>query len=218
MSDPGRQSIEDLRVFITSLSLRQTFVFSLWVLSVLLEKVADTASSPLWQWFVSTLVGDEPGSSGDSPVGGDCAHSSSDDDIEGSSGDCGPVGSLIPSLPDQVVREGIWPILANSPSVLQFLQLRRVSRRWNSFISTTPEWNAVNFVELDSSGRWRATSDGEQRLRSEIVNYRILLSEDMREVEARVRFSRLRLGTIPFYVSIEGCPPDAEESPEYYGI
>lgn len=227
MSIPRGQSVEDLCAFVTGLSLWQTFLFSLWVLSLLLQKLADAASLPLWQWFVESLVSDESGSFGRSSAGDDCSRSFSNGDVDGELADDELICcDLIPSLPDQVVKEKVWPILVRSPSALKLLRLRHVSKQWNCFVGTTLKWNALNFILLDSSGCWKTTAHGgldsfvpTQRLRFEMANYQFLLSEDMREIEARVRFSRFRLvRAVPFYVSIEGCPPDVEESPKYYGL
>ncbi|KAG0573302.1 hypothetical protein KC19_VG166800 [Ceratodon purpureus] len=57
-----------------------------------------------------------------------------------------------------------------------------------------------------------------QRLEVEVANYWFLLAEDMRESEERVKFSRLWLGSVPYYVSSEGCARDAGENLEYYDL
>lgn len=62
------------------------------------------------------------------------------------------------------------------------------------------------------------STDSTHRLATALEHLRIVLSEDMREVEARVRFYRVGFRAMPCYVSDEGCPPDLEECPAFYGL
>lgn len=55
-----------------------------------------------------------------------------------------------------------------------------------------------------------------QRFSMELANYRSLIAKDMREVEVRVRFSRLQTRGFSFYISISECPPNVDECLEYY--
>lgn len=61
-------------------------------------------------------------------------------------------GSLIPALPDVLVREQIWPLLASAPSMNRLLQLHRVSFAWRRFVGSTIEWGVLTFTFLDSQG------------------------------------------------------------------
>lgn len=133
--------------------------------------------------------------------------------------------SLIPLLPDAVVRDRVLSTLMSSPSVPLLLQLRRISGPWNRFVTTTVEWNVWVFVRLDSQGYYQyvvarslAYQPFSRRLDSEIAAYRFLVTKDMEEVTFRVRFSRFSTRRLPFYVFLVGCPPDVEISPEYYGL
>lgn len=258
MSIPQGLSIEALNAFVVDMSIWQTFLFSLWVLNVLVQKFAAAVYLPLWLWFLDSLTCAEVETGGESSVDNDSLHSSIEEVEEEHAGDDLDSSNLIPALPDQVVRERVWPVLMRSPSATQLFRLRCVSRHWSRFVDTTLEWNALGFIMLDMtiSGKIVTRSDlgrlaasqlsrleatscpfllsedmskivthsyldqllTAECLKLEVSNYQFLLSEDMREVEERVRYSRLRLSAAPFYVSVEGCPPDAEEGAGYYDL
>lgn len=76
--------MESLHSVITGLSLGQTFLLFLWVLSLLIHKFADEASSLLWQWFFEYLFDDAPGASNLSSLEDDFTSSWSDggEDVE----------------------------------------------------------------------------------------------------------------------------------------
>lgn len=57
-----------------------------------------------------------------------------------------------------------------------------------------------------------------QRLSNAVADFRFLVTEDMEEVSYKLRCKRAGKSGIPFYVSIEGCPPSFELCPEYYEI
>lgn len=137
----------------------------------------------------------------------------------------GAASSLIPCLPDVMVRDRIWAFLINSPSILLLLHLSQVNSSWRRFVERTPEWSSLVCVFLDSTGYLSSvTRHGlvrlplAQRFSMELANYRSLIAEDMRDVEARVRFSRLQASGFPFYISIGECPPSVDECPEYYDL
>lgn len=218
MSILHEQSMKFVYHFVADLSLGQTFLFGLWVFCLFLQKLLDAASLLLWRCLVRTSV-DEASKFFEVSHGGVdylC--------LPTCKVDKGGVteGSLISALPDEVVKERVWPVLAGSPSLL--LRLRCASKQWNRFIETTVEWNALRFTLLDSP-EWKAsvpssieTAAFTQRVNFELAKYHTLLSEDLREIEIRVRYSRLGFRFLPYYVSLEGCPPDAEECPGYYGL
>lgn len=135
------------------------------------------------------------------------------------------LGSLIPSLPDAVVEERVWPVLVRNPSVTQLFQLRQINSAWNRLVGTSLEWRALVFVLLDSPGyqqyvyrnRFRFLSVS-QRLGLEIAHFRQVVEENMEEVENRIWFDGFKLDRLPSYVSLEGCPPCVEEDPGYYDL
>lgn len=93
------------------------------------------------------------------------------------------------------------------------------------FVASTVEWGALVFVNLDTLGYFDYALQNQldllssdQRLRLEIVDYRVLISEDMEEIESRVGFSRRQTRSLPFYVSASGCPPEVDDCPEYYEL
>lgn len=131
--------------------------------------------------------------------------------------------SLIPPLPDVIIKQIIWPMLMSQPSVQLLLLLRRVSRPWNQFVLTTLEWNSWTFIRLDALGYSRYAVVNRliycpfsQRFGFELAHYRSLVSENMEELASRLRYANFGRGTIPFYVSLEGCPPDLDLCREYY--
>lgn len=216
MSIPRGQSVENLHSLITSLSLGQTLLLFLWVLILLVRKLADAASLLLWQLFFEDLIDDAPVSSELSSLGGDVASSLSYDgeeeaDIRSSA------GGLIPALPDEFVEEKVWPVLACAPETL--LCLCCVNKRWRSFVCTTLEWSALSFALIDSRKECAATPvDLDRHWKTAIANYRYLLAEDFEEIEARVSYANFSVKAVPCYVSIEGLPSDAEECPDFYNL
>lgn len=226
------RSVGELEAFVNEdLGLWQSFLLSLWVFALFLRKFANAAVELLGRWFLESLTEDEPltseGSSGrgddsDAPVDAAlvaCSSSSS------SGRDLSVRGALIPALPDSVVRDEVWPMLMSSPTVSLLLPLRQVNLSWNRFISSTIEWSALTFILLDAPGYLNYAMQNrllllsrDQRLRLESLNFRVLASEDMNEIESKVAFARRQIGSLPFYISASGCPPELDECPEYYGL
>ncbi|KAL3685278.1 hypothetical protein R1sor_003300 [Riccia sorocarpa] len=52
-------------------------------------------------------------------------------------------GKLIPGLPDDLVAVQIWPLILSS-----FSEMRHVNREWRRFVTTSPEWLAMEVVQL----------------------------------------------------------------------
>lgn len=57
-----------------------------------------------------------------------------------------------------------------------------------------------------------------ERFEKELANFRVLVAENMGEIENRVRYSRLRERKLPFYITIDGCPPEVRDNLEYYSL
>ncbi|KAG0577234.1 hypothetical protein KC19_5G141200 [Ceratodon purpureus] len=221
MSIPCDHSMESLFSLVSNLSLWQLLIFSGWVLSLLVQKLAGATSSLLWQLFVDSLFCELQDVAG--AAWGRVWYLSHEGDVgEGPASSEAPIGSLIPVLPDCFVAERVWPVVATSP--LSLVRLRLVSKRWKTFVDTTVEWHALSLVLWDFPGLRKYASGGRsliamtRRLRIEVANFRLLLLEDMAKFETRLRCSRVRNEAVPSYVSTEDCPPDADECPEYYEL
>lgn len=92
-------------------------------------------------------------------------------------------------------------------------------------MTTIVEWNAWTFIRLDSLGYCKYTvtrglpcDPFSFRFCNEVENFRLLITEHMEEVTSRISFFRLRNGSFPSYVYPNGCPPDMDQCPEYYGL
>lgn len=202
---PGRRSVRDLCGFVSQdLLLWQGFLLFLWLSVLLVHRLSGASLEFLEEWFLSSFPENEP-----VPAG----RSASDDgyfgdpvDSRGSSISVpvDDVGDLIPPLPDTLVQNHVWPLLADCPSVTLLVFLRSVNSSWCRFLETSVEWNALRFLHLDTPGFLEcATTDGlptitvaEQLLR-ELANYRVLLREDMEEIENRVRYLDMREKRLP---------------------
>ena len=210
-------------MFVIGLSFQQTFLLCLWVISLLVHKLVDAASALLWRWFVESLIAHFSSPSDLPSVDGGCVYflTGGSEDWENTDSRS-PLGTLIPTLPDGLVEERVWPMLAQYPELLP--RLCCVNRRWRSFVGDTLEWGALTFIVHDTPQLHDPApgdSGGSISARlweSEVANYRFLLSEDLEEIEARVRYSGFVVRAVPFYVSIEGLPPDAEECPCFYDL
>lgn len=174
MSIPSDHSMETLFSLVSSLSLWQLLVFSSWVLSLLVQKIAGAVTSLLWQLFVDSLFCELQDAA--EVAGGSVwylAHGSGVGEGQNCSGAF--IGNLIPALPDHLVAEHVWPVVATSP--LPLLRLRLVSRRWKTFIDTTVEWHALSLVLRDFPGLRKYASGGRtltamtRRLRIEVANF-----------------------------------------------
>lgn len=227
MSTPDERSVEDLfAAFVDDLSVWQVFLLGLWIFSHLLHKLAGTSKEFLKRCFLDTSRESQPSGrvetfgceSGAGPSSALCSSDTSD-------GASRSRGVLIPSLPDDIVRDRVWPALVSSPSVSLLLNLRHLNTSWSRFVGGTLEWKALTFLWLDSPGYYsyilRHKIIGQtpnERLGFELANFRFLVCESMDEIESRVRCSRRQTGFLPFYVSGEDCPPCVGDCPEYYGL
>lgn len=63
--------------------------------------------------------------------------------------------SLLPPLPDTVVKIHIFPRLVESVGPSMLWRLRRVNRTWYDFVGSLLEWCALEFVRLDAPGYLR---------------------------------------------------------------
>lgn len=222
MAEPGRHSLRGLCDSVKNLSLWQTFLFLLWLSIFLLHKSTGSVLEYLESCFFDSLADDAPDSPESHPGDGNAGSSTVGERREvpeaGSS-------SLIPSLPDEIVQRHVWPRLVEPPSVQLLLHLRHLSLSWHRFLNTTLEWSTLMFLRLDWPGYLRCATLSREiiasmtdRYRDELTNYRILIAEDMVEVESRVRYTRLRERSMPFYVTLDSSPPDVMVCPEYYGL
>lgn len=194
---------------------------------MLVQKFAREASQFLRCWFLESLGDDESEGCGESVFGGDSPRRLAEGDpVSSVSGGLPVAGdSLIPLLPDVVVRDGVWSALMVSPSVLLLYRLRCVSSPWKRFLITTVEWNVWVFMKLDSQDycmyvvvRGLGYQPFSPRFEREVAAYKFLMAEDMEEIAFRVRFFRYSTWRLPYYVSLVECPPDVEISLEYYGL
>ncbi|KAG0608778.1 hypothetical protein M758_8G131700 [Ceratodon purpureus] len=240
-----------LRNFVSSLTLSQTLLLCFWVFSLLLQKLVDGISEWLCSWLTGVLDEDTPTSSElagdldrDAPIISDQpgtliddARSSFEISAVGSSeeyssiehrgkleqaGDEVSFGGLISVMPDHIVQEVVWPVMARSPELL--FRLRCVNRRWRYTVDSSIEWRALELVLIDTPGLLIATPEGldsaptVQSLATALYHLRFVLSEDMKEIETRVRYSSNGFRALPCYVSMEGCPSDVEECPSFYNL
>lgn len=83
---------------------------------------------------------------------------------------------------------------------------------------TTLEWCALTYIVSDSQLLHKSVPVYLAHWEIELAHFRILLAEDYREIEARVLSSGFTIRSVPYYVSIEGLPPDVEECPGYYDL
>lgn len=226
MSNPRAQSVERLRLLIADLSLGQTILLFLWVLSLLIHKLADAASSLLWKWFFEYLIDEAAGDFGLTSPQDDsadslqedlpCSRSDGEEDVEDASNKL-IVGSLFSALPDEIVEEHIWPTLASFPELLP--RLCSINKQWRAFVHTTLAWSTLTFIVSDSQMLHEPVSVYLARhWEIELAHFRILLAEDYMEIEARVSYSGFTIRSVPSYVSIEGLPPDVEKCLGYYDL
>lgn len=223
--------LDSVKVFCSAFdeefTLLQIFLFALWTLCILVKKCADVAAASLRRSFLTSLgadgLDDQAGEAPDGAASGPSAGQESPSSVLIT--DLPSRGCLIPALPDNIVRGRVWEALMKQPSIPLLLQLRRVSTAWNDFVISTVEWNAWTFVRLDSLGYCRHIAARQLlyrpvslRFGSELDNYRFLVSESMEEMACRVRFFRLRNESFPSYIFPEGCPPDVNSCPDYYGL
>ena len=203
-------------------SLWQIVSLFLWLLALLVHKVSGAALEFLEGWYLSSFPEEEAVPSehpeDDAPV-----HSGGSEASSSSPG-CRSA-ELIPSLPNALVQDHVWPLLTDCPSVTLLIFLRSVSSSWRQFLETSVEWNALRFLYMDTPGYIRVASTSGQatetvadRLLRELNNYRYLLAESMEEMKDRLRYIRLRREGYPIYVATSGCPPDINDCPEYYGL
>lgn len=54
--------------------------------------------------------------------------------------------------------------------------------------------------------------------RSKFLTFRFLLAKDYKEIVARVIYLKFTIKVVPYYVSIEGLPPDVEECRGFYDL
>lgn len=212
------------------LSLWQISLLLLWLLALLLQRVSGAALSLLEEWLFDSLVDDVAESSVSPDGDDDCVDTPLDDDQVGvpTAESCtltDSSSSLIPSLPNIIVQEHVWPHLVNPPLVPFLLQLRSVNLSWRHFMDTTVEWSTLKFLQLDRPGSYKSTVLSREavismteRYQDELANFRVLVAESMEDIEYRVRYARLGERRLPFYVTVEGCPPDVMDNPEYYGL
>lgn len=223
--------MEDLcAIVVDDLSIWQTLLLGLWIFCHLLHRLAGSSTEFLRHAFLDTLgANGNPREEGTHGCEVRVGSSSFDDSGAGPATDPGETsgseGSLIPSLLDELVRERIWPVLVNPLSILTLLDLRHLSTSWNRFVGGTLEWNALTFMWLDWTGYYRyilqhgmVRQSPIQRLWFELANFRYLIAQGIDEIESRVRFSRMKARSMPFYVSIEDCPPSMDDCPEYYDL
>lgn len=83
----------------------------------------------------------------------------------------------------------------------------------------TLEWGALSYIVSDSQ-LLRDAIPGSlaRRWEVEISHFRFLLVEDYKEIEARFMYPGFTIKAVPYYVSVEGLPPDVEECPGFYDL
>lgn len=229
MAVPARRDARNLCEFIAhDLSLWQAFLLLLWLSVFVVHQLSSAVLGFLEQWFLDAFVEDEAASSEQAVGEGEC----SDVPVDECRGESSAVSlhgqtnsgeGLLPHLPDSLVRSHVWPVLVSHPSVSLVQLLRGVNSSWRRLLDTSVEWNTLRFLHLDSPGYVQyTTSNGQtiisstERFLRELANFRVLMTEDMEELEYRVRYTSYR--TLPIYVSASECPPTVEDCPGYYDL
>ncbi|KAG0572494.1 hypothetical protein KC19_VG100000 [Ceratodon purpureus] len=208
MSNPRRLISGLQSVMSEDLSVWQTFLLVLWLICVCVNKVTGYAAALLERWLCESLNVE-----GDPSQRRPAEQASQVEFLPSGSSDVPEetrevAGSLIPSLPDAVIEERVWPVLMRDPSVTQLLLVRSVSKAWRQLVEASLEWKVLSFVRLDSpryrcyilQHRLRFLSVN-QRLGFELGHFRVLVGESMQEIETRVRVPNFRARGFPSYVS-----------------
>ena len=93
---------------------------------------------------------------------------------------------LLPLILDPMSTTTIWNKLRSPSSILLLYHLRRMSKGWKNFVSTTQEWTALEFTKLDTpryehfAARWRriyCRIIWFERFTIEMGNLNLMLSE-----------------------------------------
>ncbi|KAG0561210.1 hypothetical protein KC19_9G045600 [Ceratodon purpureus] len=229
MSIPRQRFVGNLHSLVSNeLTVLQALLLVLWLICVSVHKLSGAAAELLERWFLSSFEGEtsSQGEPADLVTRAEPSSLLSAEVRDGSpQGVAEPIGSLIPSLPDTIVREQVWPKLVSNPSVTQLLQFRHINSSWSQFVGATLEWRALIFVMLDFPGYLQQVRQhgliflsATQRLGLEIAHYKLLVSESMEEIESRIEFAGFQTRRLPSYVSLEGCPPCVDEDPGYYDL
>ncbi|KAG0585598.1 hypothetical protein KC19_2G024100 [Ceratodon purpureus] len=191
MSIPRQRFVGNLHSLMSNdLSIWQALLV-VWLISVSIHKFSGAAVEILEQWFLNSF--EEESSSQGEPAGlvaqTEAPSPLSDEVGEDSPGAADkPLGSLIPSLPDAVVREQVWPVLVSNPSVTQLLHFWHINSSWSRFVGSTLEWKTLIFVMLDFPEYLQHVRQqgliflsATLRLGLEIAHYRLLVRESMEE-------------------------------------
>jgi hypothetical protein len=224
------------------LTLWETVLVSIWAVCLLVRKLS--AGLAIWagQSFFRAL-GERHGGESESPEQSDLSETDSSGNTEfgrrvsddeqlaeseslrrssfsDDSGGDTSCGCMVPGLPDEFIRRVLWPNFLTVPLRTEDLvRFRVVSKSWHRFVCSTLEWQALEFVRIDTPGYLRATHLGLQpratinsRLGFEFKCFLFLLSEPMDrfEVAGEIR--------VPSYVSLPGIPPSVDEAPSYYNV
>lgn len=134
------QSMESILHLAADFLLRQTFILSVRLFGLLLWKLTDVVALFLWQWLAMTSTPDAPECfeapkfSTKSP---ELLELVDPNQLEFPESPHEEIDDLIPALPDKLVEDEIWPLIARSPTTL-FL-LRGVNKRWKDFIHSSIE-------------------------------------------------------------------------------
>ncbi|KAL3696794.1 hypothetical protein R1sor_010870 [Riccia sorocarpa] len=96
---------------------------------------------------------------------------SSREGLETEQGRPSATGKLIPGLPDDLVAVQIWPLIVSS-----FSEIRHVNREWRRFVTSSPEWLAMEVVRLSERFNMRGYTIVREALadRAEVERHAIM--------------------------------------------
>ncbi|KAL3685300.1 hypothetical protein R1sor_003322 [Riccia sorocarpa] len=92
-------------------------------------------------------------------------------------------GKLIPGLPDDLVAVQIWPLIVSS-----FSEMRHVNRDWRSFVTTSPEWLAMEVVRLSERFNMRGYTFVREALADRVEAERQAIMQFLRELNREEMF------------------------------
>ncbi|KAL3682980.1 hypothetical protein R1sor_001002 [Riccia sorocarpa] len=173
-----------------SRTLKELVVMWVWLTLILLSRVLDRLLQ-----HIAALIRqvDEQRDEIDAEVNdiNDCwefAVTGSDDEsnMEGLETELGrpsATGKLIPGLPDDLVAVQIWPLI-----LLSFSEMRHVNREWRRFVTTSPEWLAMEVVRLSERFNMRGYAFVREALADQVEAERHAIMHFLRELNREELF------------------------------
>lgn len=148
---------ESIRIFLSfmpgDLTHWQSFLFCLWTLGFFIRRFSCEAFQLVVRWLLESLGDDEDqftksASSGESSTSGQSGVVHDGQSSLGLGETSALEVSLVPPVPDVVVRESVWPALMNPSSVQLLLLLCNVNGPWSRFVVTTLEWSPWTLEQI----------------------------------------------------------------------